>query len=156
MNRFNKRFVPVVVATVTLASIGLALQAQSTQPSGAGTTQPQGEKKTTPGGVTYVITRPGEGASNGDAVFIHYTGKFTDGTKFDSSYDQGEPISIILGQGQVIQGWEEGLQGMQVGERRTLTIPPSLGWGEKGSSTGKIPPNATVVFDVKLMGLQRK
>ena len=140
-----------IVTTLTLAAAALLLHAQATQPAG----QTEGERLTTPGGVQVVRTRPGEGAKNGDIVFVHYTGKLTDGTKFDSSYDRGEPIDIVLGAGRVIAGWEEGLQGMQVGEKRTLTIPPQLAYKEEGRPP-KIPGNATLVFDVELMGLQRK
>ena len=138
-------------ATLTVAAPALMLRAQATQPA----TQAEGEKFTTPGGVQVVRTRPGEGARHGDVLFVHYTGKFPDGMKFDSSYDKNEPISIVLGAGSVIAGWEEGLQGMAVGEKRTVTIPPKLAWGAAGKAP-KIPPNATVVFDLELMGIQRK
>src|SRR5688500_19553553 len=139
-----------IVTTVTLASAALLL-AQATRPAAPS----EGEKFSTPGGVQCVRTQAGEGAKNGDIVFVHYTGKLTDGTKFDSSYDRGEPIDIVLGAGRVIPGWEEGLQGMEVGEKRTLTIPPQLAYKEEGRPP-KIPGNATLVFDVELMGLQRK
>ena len=140
-----------IVTTITLATAALLL-AQATQPAAAPS---EGEKFSTPGGVQCVRTQAGEGAKNGDIVFVHYTGKLTDGTKFDSSYDRGEPIDIVLGAGRVIPGWEEGLQGMEVGEKRTLTIPPQLAYKEEGRPP-KIPGNATLVFDVELMGLQRK
>jgi peptidylprolyl isomerase len=139
------------VTTLTIAAAALLLRAQSTQPAASA----EGDAFTTPGGVRVVRTKPGEGARNGDIVFVHFTGKLTDGTKFDSSYDTNEPISVVLGAGQVIVGWEEGLQGMQVGEKRTLTIPPQVGFGAEGRP-GKIPPNATLVFDLELMGIQRK
>lgn len=96
----------------------------------------------------------GEGAAAkaGDLVSVHYTGWLADGTKFDSSVDRGEPIEFPLGAGMVIAGWEQGLEGLKVGGKRKLTIPPELGYGEAGAA-GVIPPNATLVFEVELMGV---
>lgn len=91
----------------------------------------------------------GEGAKVGQNVTVHYTGKLTSGVKFDSSLDRRTPFQFVLGQGSVIKGWDAGLQGMKVGEKRTLTIPPRYGYGERG--TGKIPPNATLVFDIEMI-----
>jgi len=90
---------------------------------------------------------------SGDAISVHYTGKLEDGTKFDSSVDRGEPFEFTIGQGQVIEGWEKGLLGMKVGEKRTLTIPSDMGYGAQGAG-GVIPPNATLIFDVELMGIK--
>lgn len=115
------------------------------------------ESKTTPSGlkIETVPTDPADaGARNGDTVWVHYTGKLTNGTKFDSSRDRNEPIDFVLGQGRVIKGWEEGLLGMKVGEKRVLTIPPELGYGARGAA-GVIPPNSTLIFDVELVGLKR-
>lgn len=92
----------------------------------------------------------GEGAKNGDKITAHYIGTLTDGEKFDSSIDRGQPFSFVLGAGQVIQGWEQGLLGMKVGEKRKLTIPSELGYGERGVP-GAIPPGATLVFEVELL-----
>jgi FKBP-type peptidyl-prolyl cis-trans isomerase FkpA len=91
-------------------------------------------------------------ASAGKVVSVHYTGKLTDGTKFDSSFDHGQPIEFPLGAGRVIKGWDQGLEGMKVGGKRKLTIPPQLAYGERGM--GPIPPNATLVFDVELMAVR--
>jgi FKBP-type peptidyl-prolyl cis-trans isomerase len=92
----------------------------------------------------------GPAAKAGDLVTVDYTGWLTDGTKFDSSLDSGKPFQFTLGNGEVIAGWDQGVAGMQVGGVRTLTIPPSLGYGANGAN-GVIPPNATLVFEVKLL-----
>jgi FKBP-type peptidyl-prolyl cis-trans isomerase len=91
----------------------------------------------------------GELSKNGDELTVHYTGTLEDGTKFDSSVDRGTPFSFTLGAGQVIQGWEQGMLNMKVGEKRRLTIPYSLGYGENGY--GPIPPKATLIFEVELL-----
>ncbi|KKQ53203.1 MAG: Peptidyl-prolyl cis-trans isomerase [Parcubacteria group bacterium GW2011_GWD2_38_11] len=90
---------------------------------------------------------------SGDNIAVHYTGKLTDGTKFDSSVDRGTPFEFQIGQGMVIAGWEQGLLGMKVGEKRTLTIPSELGYGSRGAGA-IIPPNATLVFDVELISIK--
>jgi FKBP-type peptidyl-prolyl cis-trans isomerase FkpA len=113
----------------------------------------------TPSGLQYDDTQTGSGeaARSGQQVSVHYTGWLHDpdrpdgrGRKFDSSKDRGQPFSFGLGAGQVIGGWDEGVQGMQVGGTRVLLIPPQLGYGARGAG-GVIPPNATLVFEVELL-----
>ena len=94
----------------------------------------------------------GAEAKTGDEVQVHYTGWLTDGTKFDSSVDRGQPFSFTLGVGMVIRGWDEGVVGMKVGGKRKLTIPAHMGYGARGAG-GVIPPNATLVFEVELLGI---
>ena len=106
----------------------------------------------TPSGLTIEDLVLGEGAAAaaGHSVTVHYTGWLTGGSKFDSSKDRNAPSVFPLGAGQVIRGWDEGVQGMKVGGRRKLTIPPELGYGARGAGGG-IPPNATLVFEVELL-----
>ncbi len=98
------------------------------------------------------IIGEGDEAVAGQTVEVHYTGWLTDGTKFDSSHDRSDTFSFKLGAGQVIQGWDQGVAGMKVGGARKLTIPPGMGYGEAGAG-GVIPPNATLVFKVELIGV---
>ena len=110
---------------------------------------------TTASGLVYEDTVVGEGAEAqaGQQVRVHYTGWLTNGSKFDSSKDRNDPFEFSLGMRQVIGGWDEGVQGMKIGGTRKLTIPPQLGYGARGAG-GVIPPNATLVFEVELLGLR--
>ena len=99
---------------------------------------------------------PGTGSSptQGQTVVVHYTGWLTDGKKFDSSVDRGEPFEFQIGVGQVIQGWDQGVSTMKVGGKRKLTIPPELAYGDKNVGGGLIPPNSTLIFEVELLDLK--
>lgn len=116
---------------------------------------PESPVTVTPSGLIYVITKRTEGRlpKNGETVSVNYTGLLTDGVKFDSSLDRGEPIKFKLGIGRVIKGWDEGVAKLRVGEQATLIIPPALGYGAEGAG-GVIPPGATLIFVVQLMGIE--
>jgi peptidylprolyl isomerase len=111
--------------------------------------------QSSPSGLQYTIDQPGTGAQPqpGQTVSVHYTGYLTNGEKFDSSRDRGAPLEFPVGQGRVIKGWDEGIAAMRVGEKRTLVIPPALGYGARGAGR-LIPPNATLVFKVELVGVR--
>jgi peptidylprolyl isomerase len=121
--------------------------------------QTVGTPMTTASGLTITDTKTGEGAAprTGQICVMHYTGWLYEngakGKKFDSSVDRGEPFEFAIGVGQVIKGWDEGVATMKVGGKRTLLIPPALGYGARGAG-GVIPPNATLIFDVELLGVK--
>lgn len=119
-------------------------------------TKVTGEGTKTPSGLQYWDIRVGTGATAeaGKKVKVDYTGWLTDGKKFDSSVGSGHPFEFLLGTGQVIKGWDEGVAGMKVGGKRQLRIPPDLAYGAQGTPGGPIPANATLIFDVKLLGVE--
>ena len=100
-----------------------------------------------------LVVGDGPAARSGQRVSVHYTGWLTDGTKFDSSHDRGQPFTFRLGASEVILGWDDGIVGMQVGGKRRLTVPPDLAYGRRGMR-GVIPPNATLVFEVELLAIE--
>jgi peptidylprolyl isomerase len=118
-------------------------------------TAPAAKTITTASGLKYQDLLEGKGPSPkpGSHVMVHYTGWLTNGTKFDSSLDRNQPFTFTLGRGEVIKGWDEGVATMRVGGKRKLTIPPGLGYGSRGAG-GVIPPNATLIFEVELLGFQ--
>lgn len=139
-------------AAPTSQSAGEASEPPKAQEPATTDTFPKGVKASPKLVVKDVKVGTGPEATPGKTVTVQYTGWLIDGTKFDSSRDRGQPFAFPLGQGQVIKGWDEGVAGMKVGGKRILVIPPDLGYGPQG--TGPIPPNATLVFAVELLGVQ--
>jgi FKBP-type peptidyl-prolyl cis-trans isomerase len=151
------RFGPgAVVIGVVLAGCSLLLLAGEPASAPAAPAAPAaGKTETRDNGLKITYVSPGSGAKDGDTVQVLYTGKLANGTEFDSSAKHGnEPIELVLGKKMVIPGWEEGLKGMQVGEKRTLVIPPALAYGPEGREP-VIPANATLTFEVELVSLRR-
>jgi FKBP-type peptidyl-prolyl cis-trans isomerase len=113
------------------------------------------EGVTTASGLTYIITKKGDGApiKKGDQVIVNYTGLLTNGKKFDSSFDRNQPFSFFVGEGRVIRGWDEGLQLLRVGDHATLIIPSSIGYGELGAGA-IIPGGATLIFIIEVIGVK--
>ena len=151
-------FLALTFGAVEQLLTGNVLQAQ-TAPSGTASNETDSESGkpviTTPSGLKYVDLVEGTGpvVKSGDHLVVNYEGKLENGTKFDSSYDRGEPFKLVLGVTQVIQGWTEGLAGMKVGGKRKLIIPPQLGYGQAGAGD-VIPPNATLIFKVEVMSIE--
>jgi FKBP-type peptidyl-prolyl cis-trans isomerase len=136
------------LGALAILAAAVTLLAQST----AAPTKVTGKAKSTPSGVEYwdIVVGTGATAVAGKPVKVNYTGWLTDGKKFDSSVDRHQPFPFTLGAGEVIKGWDEGVEGMKVGGKRQLRIPPALGYGSRGAG-GVIPPNATLIFDVELL-----
>src|SRR6202050_2890643 len=150
------KYVAAVAMILVLTVVSLVAQSATRKSSTANTNAPAkvtGDGVKTPSGLTYWDLRVGNGevAKEGSRVRVHYTGWLTNGKKFDSSVDAGKPFDFTIGDGEVIKGWEEGVAGMRVGGKRELRIPPGLGYGGDGSPPD-IPPNATLIFDIKLLG----
>lgn len=138
----------IALLTALLSLVATAAMAQ-------GPTKVEGKGKTIAGGLQYWDIKEGTGteAKTGQKVSVHYTGWLTNGKKFDSSVDRGQPFSFNLGANEVIKGWDAGVAGMKVGGKRQLRIPPELAYGDRGAG-GVIPPNATLIFDVELLGVK--
>lgn len=118
------------------------------------TAAPAGKVHKLASGLVYedLVVGNGKMADPGLTVAVNYTGWFTDGTKFDSSFDRGKPITFTLGAGEMIAGWDQGIKGMRIGGKRKLTIPPDMAYGSEGRPP-RIPPNSTLVFEVELLGV---
>lgn len=125
------------------------------KPNTATPTKVEGNGIRTVSGLRYwdITVGTGTEAKSGKTVKVHYTGWLENGKKFDSSVDRGRPFEFKLGEGMVIKGWDEGVKGMKVGGKRQLLIPPDLGYGQRGAG-GVIPPDATLIFDVELLGVK--
>ncbi|MBM11641.1 MAG: peptidylprolyl isomerase [Chloroflexi bacterium] len=147
-----QRFSVIVMVLFSVAILGIACGPEE-EVTGKEVTMP--EQITTSSGLQYTDIAIGDGdtVASGMTVVVHYTGWLLDGSKFDSSVDRGTPFEFPLGAGRVIRGWEEGVVGMNIGGKRELIIPPDLGYGASGAG-GVIPPNATLKFEVELLGLK--
>ncbi len=145
------KFVLLLIVGGVLAMTNGQAQTDTSKP-----TKVEGKPTTTASGLQYWEIKAGTGdtAVAGKQVRVHYTGWLTDGKKFDSSVDRGQPFVFPLGAGRVIKGWDEGVAGMKVGGKRQLRIPPELGYGARGAGSA-IPPNATLIFDVELLDVSK-
>jgi peptidylprolyl isomerase len=161
MRAFSRRHLMAAcaaIATMSIVSTSLVTMGILTMTSDDASAQ-SGKPVTTSSGLQMVDTQPGTGAQpkSGQTAVVHYTGYLSvngaKGKKFDSSVDRGNPFEFPIGQGRVIKGWDEGVATMKVGGKRTLIIPPQLGYGAQGAG-GVIPPNATLIFDVELLGVK--
>jgi len=154
--KFNWRNVLIAFGLITAGVVGtFFILGNPSQKDGEKQVEELSEQE---GGVSElniedIVVGGGEEAKDGNKVSVHYVGTLTDGTKFDSSRDRGDPFTFTLGAGEVIKGWDQGVLGMKVGGTRKLTIPPELGYGEAGAGSD-IPPNSTLIFEVELLSVE--
>jgi len=155
MTKYGAAIATILALTAVFAFAQSATK-KSTAPNTSAPTKVTGNGVRTASGLVYWDIRVGTGdvAKEGSHVRVHYTGWLTNGKKFDSSVDAGKPFDFTIGNGEVIKGWEEGVAGMRVGGKRQLRIPPALGYGAEGTPGGPIPPNANLIFDVRLLQVQ--
>lgn len=151
MKHVRKTLACAVALAVAVSLSGCQKKAASDE----GSATEKGSGSVTTSGLKIEDLKVGTGDSPkpGSVVSVHYTGWLVDGKKFDSSVDRGEPFEFVIGQGQVIKGWDEGVMSMKEGGKRKLTIPPELGYGARGAG-GVIPPNATLIFEVELLDVK--
>ncbi|HEX8492970.1 MAG TPA: FKBP-type peptidyl-prolyl cis-trans isomerase [Pyrinomonadaceae bacterium] len=164
-----KRLIIITLALVTMATLSFEVHAQTRRQRTAprrsararaarqpAASNPSMTSTTTSSGLTYLITKRGTGRQpkTGEIVVVHYTGTLTNGVKFDSSRDRGEPFAFKLGAGQVIKGWDEGIAALHIGDQAILVIPSQLGYGERGAGGGAIPPDAMLIFIVELVDIK--
>jgi peptidylprolyl isomerase len=147
-----------IAGLALLVSVSIGVGATAGENKGKGKAKGKAKVVTTNSGLKYedIVVGKGPSPKKGDMVSVHYTGWLTDGKKFDSSRDRGQPFQFPIGEGRVIKGWDEGVMTMKVGGQRKLTIPPDLAYGPRGTPGGPIPPNATLVFDVELLKINDK
>jgi len=153
--RKRKQWIGAIILIVLILATLVAINRDRLFPQSPIISEDNPNMVTTSSGLQYedLVVGDGQEAKSGDLISVHYTGWLTDGTKFDSSKDRNQPFEFSLGAGMVIRGWDEGVAGMKVGGQRKLTIPANLGYGSRGAG-GVIPPNATLVFEVDLLGIK--
>jgi FKBP-type peptidyl-prolyl cis-trans isomerase len=146
----------ILISIIALTAVVIFAQGGAVDTSAP--TPVTGEPQKTSSGVSYWDITEGTGAiaKKGQTVTAHYTGWLSTGKKIDSSVDRGKPLKFRLVAGDVVQGWVDGVPGMKVGGKRQLRIPPKLGYGERGAGNGLVPPNATLIFDVELLSIDKK
>jgi peptidylprolyl isomerase len=155
MERFEKMIIiSLLTAAVSIPAVALKEAAAESKPAAKEAGQVATVK--TPSGLSYQDQKVGTGAQpvRGKGVTVHYTGRLENGNVFDSSVKRNEPFKFTIGVGQVIKGWDEGVMSMKVGGKRKLIIPADLGYGARGAG-GAIPPNATLIFDVELLDVEK-